>query len=93
MLHITNISIEEKLTLEEMKKNHPCYLSRKRANAILLSNNGLKLQQICKALGVCRQTVAIWIRSWSAYGLCGLFDKPRTGRPCKITPNDFQLII
>ena len=93
MLYIKHISIEEKQTLEEMKKNHPDYLPRIRAHAILLSNSGFKLREICDVFGICRQTAATWIRSWSTEGVCALLDKPRSGRPCKMATNNYQLTI
>lgn len=54
---------------------------RRRAHAILLSNNEHTINQISKVLCVGRDTVSIWIKTWETDGLEGLIDKPRTGRP------------
>lgn len=83
MLYVTDISAEEKLTLENMKKNYPEYMPRMRAHAVLLSETGYEVQQIADIFGVCRQTTASWLRSWAKEGIFGLFDKPRSGRPRK----------
>lgn len=83
MLYVKDISAEEKLTLENMKKNYPGYMPRMRAHAVLLSDTGYEVQQIADIFGVCRQTTASWLRSWAKQGIFGLFDKPRSGRPRK----------
>ena len=81
MLHVKNITEQEIQTLEEMKKNHPSHMSRIRAHAVLLSNSGFEVQELSKIFGSCRQTTATWLRTWDKKGICGLFDKPRSGRP------------
>ncbi len=83
MIRIKEISKEERLTLEEMKKNHPVYTPRMRAHAILLSESGFDVQEIAEIFGICRQSAATWLRAWSKYGVCALLDKPRSGRPRK----------
>lgn len=56
-----------------------------RAHAVLLSDTGFKLSEIAAIFNVCRQTASTWLHSWDEQGLCGLFDKPRSGRPCKLS--------
>ena len=36
---------------------------------------------IASIYGVCRQTAATWVHAWEDDGICGLLDKPRSGRP------------
>jgi transposase len=84
MIRIKEISAEEKVTLENMKKNHPGHMPRMRAHAILLSETGYEVQELSEIFGVCRQTTATWLRAWSKGGVCALLDKPRSGRPRKI---------
>lgn len=81
MLHVDPLLVEEIRTLEDMNKNHPLHLPRIRAHAILLSHEGFKLSMIASIYGLCRQTVSTWVHAWEAEGICGLFDKPRSGRP------------
>ncbi|MCX7084877.1 MAG: helix-turn-helix domain-containing protein [Methylococcales bacterium] len=83
MLYIKNITVEEKVTLEEMKKNHPSRLTRQRAHAILLTVTGFDIREIAKIFDTCRQTAATWVRGWERKGIVGLFDKPRSGRSRK----------
>jgi transposase len=70
MLHIKNLSGEEKLTLEAMYKNHPCHAPRMRAHAVLLSDAGFSLKGLSATFDICRQTAATWLHSWEEGGLC-----------------------
>ena len=81
MIYIEQLTDEEITTLNEMNKNHPLHLSRKRAHAILLSHQGYNISMICLTYNVCRQTVSTWISKWNKYGICGLVDNPGRGRP------------
>ena len=81
MIYIKELSHEEIVTLEEMHKNHPLHLTRKRAHAILLSWQGYSVPMICSIYDVCRQTVSSWFSKWSKLGLCGLIDRSGRGRP------------
>ncbi len=81
MRYIKTISEEDKLILEKMKRSHPNYQSRVRAHAILLSHEGMGVQELSTVFSVCRQTTTRWLRGWEANGINALYDKPRTGRP------------
>lgn len=81
MILIDFLSHEEIQTLEEMHKNHSCHAPRIRAHAVLLSYSGFKLSNIAQIYNVSRQTASKWIRGWKDDGICGLLDKPRSGRP------------
>lgn len=82
MFHVKDLSVAEKLTLENMRKYHSSHAPRTRAHAILLSHVGFSVKDISMILGVCRQTPATWIHAWEERGICGLLDNPRSGRPC-----------
>ena len=84
LLRVKKLTEEERLTLENMKKNHPSNLTRMRAHAILLSDIGFRVQELAEIFGACRQTTATWLRVWDKKGICGLLDKPRSGRPRKM---------
>jgi len=81
MLIVNPLSSEEIQTLEDMHGNHLCHAPRIRAHAILLSHSGFKLSMIARIYSVCRQTVSTWLHAWETKGICGLLDKPRSGRP------------
>ena len=67
-----------------MIRNHPSHAARKRAHSVLLSADGYKLKQLSEIFDVCRQTASTWLHSWKDYGICGLLDESRSGRPCKL---------
>ena len=56
----------------------------------MLSNTGFELKEIATILNICRQTASAWLHSWDEQGICGLFDKPRSGRPCKLSVENEQ---
>ena len=58
----------------------------RRAQVILLSAEGLTLEQISARSGLNRTNCLKWRRRFTAEGLDGLRDKPRKGRPASITP-------
>jgi len=69
MLFVNPLNEAEKITLEAMRDNHPLAITRKRAHSILLSHNGYHIPYITEILGVCRQSIALWVkkmgRSWT----------------------------
>lgn len=93
MLYVTNISAEDRLTLENIHRHHPSHAPRIRAHAILLSDAGFTLNEISATFDVCRQTVAIWLKNWDAGGPGALLDKPRSGRPSKLSKDIKQAVI
>lgn len=85
MIYIKQLTAEEVITLNEMHKKHPLYLSRRRAHALLLSNQGMSVPMICSTYSVCRQTVSTWFSKWEKMGICGLVDDSGRGRPSLLT--------
>ena len=83
MRYVRRVTDEEKTLLEDMKKHHPRFQNRNRAHAILLSNEGMAVQELSRIFSVCRQTATKWLDSWGQQGLNALSDKPRSGRPPK----------
>jgi transposase len=64
MLFVSPLSTLELNCLQEMIKDHPLPWTRIRANAVLLSDNKMPLQNIAKIYGVCRQTASTWLNNW-----------------------------
>lgn len=61
---------------------------------MLASADGEAGSSICQQLGVSRPTVTCWLDRYDAEGLSGLLsDRPRSGRPKEITPDDEAAII
>ncbi|WP_311955963.1 IS630 family transposase [Halomonas garicola] len=63
---------------------------RRRAHAILLSDQGHTINQISEILQVRRDAVSRWLKQWEASGLDGIIDKPRSGRPPLLDEHDHQ---
>ena len=53
----------------------------KRAQIILLSNQGYIASEIAQSLDMCEKTVRLWISRFNRAGLGGLEEKSRAGRP------------
>lgn len=64
-----------------------------RAHAVLLSDAGFSLKQLSVIFNVCRQTVSAWLRHWEEGGSDALSDKPRSGRPPKVTGEARQYVL
>lgn len=85
MLFILHLTKDEMISLQWMNRAHPLAWTRIRANAVLLSYQKQPIQAIAFICGVCRQTIAIWLKNWESSGLCGLIDKPGRGRRKKLS--------
>ena len=90
MLYIAPLLPEERITLEEMYKNHPDHAPRMRAHAVLLSHSGYQVNELSSIFGVCRQTAAAWLHTWEDLGVCGLLNGTRSGRPTKLSEESKQ---
>ena len=93
MIYVKQLSTEEIITLDEMHKNHPLHLSRRRAHSILLSHQGMTVPLICATYAVCRQTVSTWFSKWEKLGVCGLVDNSGRGRPTLLNDNQKSDIV
>jgi len=79
-------------TLAEIMKHDATPRARVRAHGIWLSAQGMKIKEIAKIYQVDRDTVATWIKKWEQHGVASLYDKPRSGRPPKLTPEEQDLV-
>jgi transposase len=65
-----------------------------RARIVLASAAGHSGSAICQALEVARPTVTLWLDRYEHAGLDALLtDRPRSGRPKRISPADEQAIV
>ena len=65
-----------------------------RAKIVLASAEGMSGSQICSRVGVSRPTVTLWLDRYEADGVGALLqDRPRSGRPRRITAADEAEII
>lgn len=54
---------------------------RQRAHALQLSHKSYSLSQLAEVFEVNRNTISQWIDDWETFGLIGLYDKAKSGRP------------
>src|SRR4051812_18429007 len=79
--------------LENTRTHDTSPRARARAHSLLLSAEGMTIKEISKIYQVDRDTVSTWIRQWEHDGPASLHDKPRSGRPPKLTPEEQTLAI
>lgn len=65
---------------------------KKRAIAILMSNDKKSVPEIAKRLDMNRDTVYDWLINFTNAGLDGIKDKPISGRPKKLRPQNEEAI-
>jgi len=73
--------------------NDPSSRVRMRAHCLLLSNKKYTIEEITNIHGLHRDTVSSLIDSWHKFGLEGLYDQPRSGRPSKLTEDEKDIAI
>jgi transposase len=78
-------------TLEHIMQHDPSPRARTRAHSILLSSRHVTIKESVKIYQVDRDTVSSWIKQWEQTGVESLDDKPRCGRPAKLTQEEKEL--
>ena len=81
MKYVTPLSDAEIETLHQMHAHHPSRRARMRAHSLLLSHQRYTIPQIARLYQVDQRRVSAWMERWQAWGLVGLYDRPRSGRP------------
>lgn len=81
MKFVSHLSPAVKLTLKEAQHHHPSDRVRQRAHALQLSHKSYSLSQLAEVFEVNRNTISQWIDDWETFGLIGLYDKAKSGRP------------
>jgi transposase len=92
MRYVRLLTESQRHTLAEIMKHDATPRARVRAHGILLSAQGMKIKEIAKIYQVDRDTVATWIKKWEQHGVASLYEKPRSGRPPKLTPEEQDLV-
>lgn len=79
------VRTRDQAVLEELARTRRSLLgSALRARIVLMAASGLSNKAIAGELGVSRATVIHWRQRYDGYGLSGLNDLPRPGRPRKV---------
>jgi transposase len=83
--YVRLLTESQRHTLAEIMKQEAPPRARVRAHGIVLSAQGMKIKDIAEIYQVERDTVAPWIKKWEQHGVASLYEKPRSGRPPKLT--------
>jgi transposase len=78
--YVKFIEETEEITLKEGLLHHPKPEFRQRANALLMSHQGLDITFIAKFSDVNLNTVGRWFTSWEEEGVAGLMRRSGQGR-------------
>jgi transposase len=89
--YVRPLTESQRHTLAEIMYHDATPRARVRAHGILLSAHGMTIKEIAKIYQVDRDTVATWIKKWEHHGVASLYDKPRSGRPPKLTLEEKDL--
>ena len=71
---------EERLTLQEGRKNHTSYQFRDRCQCLLLSNEEKAVKELAAILQVSAITIYNWFNRWEQKGIVGLVNEKGQGR-------------
>jgi transposase len=92
MKYVTPLNDAELETLQQMQAHHPSRRTRMRAHSLLLSHQRYTIPQIARIYQVDPRRVSAWMDRWQAWGLVGLYDRPRSGRPAIFTAEEQQKV-
>lgn len=82
---------EDLLTMSRSLKLERRYVDR--AEIILLSEQGLSMNDIVEQTGLSKPVVNKWRQRFREHGINGLKDAPRSGKPRTITPEQQAMVI
>ena len=74
--------------LFKAKRTDPDPRVRHRAQAVLLLDEGHSVSEVARLWQTARHCIQSWRDRFLASGIPSLVDKPHTGRPCKLGPDD-----
>ena len=91
--YVQPLTPEQHQLLETTMKDAPSFRARSRAHGLLLSAHGTTIKGIAKTYQVHRVTVSAWIKNWEQHGAQSLHDKPRSGRPSTLCPEERDIAL
>jgi len=93
-VRVRPLTDEEYQQLKRMAASRKLAAGRvKRAQVVLLSNQGYRAQEIAERLAMHERTARTWVGRFTRLGLPGLEEGPRTGRPPVYAPMDVGMVI
>lgn len=93
MKYVDPLTEEQRHSLETVMKQDLSSRARARAHSILLSSCGTTINEIATIYQVDRETVSSWLKNWEHQGTASLHDKPRSGRPSNLTPDEQEIAL
>lgn len=82
---VVKLSSQERESLEALiRRSTAAQRDVERAKVALMAHQGLATSSIASALGLSRPTVTVWRERLACFGLDGLQEAPRPGRPRRI---------
>ena len=92
MKYVTPLNDVEIETLQQMHAHHPSRRARMRAHSLLLSHQRYTIPQIAHLYQVDQRRVSAWMERWQTWGVVGLYDRPRSGRPRILNAEEQQQV-
>ena len=93
MKYVHPLTPEQRELLDHTMRTDVSFRARTRAHSVLLSSQGKTISDIAQTYQVHRVTVSAWITSWETLGAPGLYDRPRSGRPRTLSPEEQELAL
>lgn len=91
---VRTLTNDEYLALKKMERSRKLAAGKvKRAQVVLLSNQGYTRAEISEQLDMCEHTVSRWIIRFNKLGIVGLEEGPRGGRPKVYSSEDVGVVI
>ena len=91
--YVQPLTTEQRQLLENTMKDDPSFRARSRAHGLLLSAQGTAIKDIARTYQVHRVTVSAWITNREQPGARSLHDKPRSGRPSTLSPEEQDIAL
>jgi transposase len=87
---VLNLADEDRWRLERVVKFGENWRERQRAETLLRLGKGEFAEDVAAQLGLHVRTVGTTRSRWQAEGMASLADRPRSGAPRKLTPEQVQ---
>ncbi len=93
MKYASTLTEDEAAMLKAVMSSNVSARLRSRAHCVILSAKRYSIREITDILEVNRRTISSWIDAWEISGFEGLCDKPRSGRPTKLTSREKKMAL
>lgn len=90
---VESLTKEQIADLTSAWKDDARHRVRCRAHAILLSNQGISVPDLCVVFDAADGTIRDWLERWERAGLDGLEDEDRPGRPPELDDDEQELAV